>query len=448
MEGKKETRHNENEHEKETGQEDEIAYADEMKSKKKNELLQFRRKVEEAIIGNYLLGKPGKNPSATQANPKTKEQLRDITIWGVPLLPSKGHAGTDVVLLKFLRARDFKVQDAFEMLRKTLRWRKEYKIDGILEEKLGSDLENITYFKSRDREGHPLCYVTYGALQDRELCKKAFGTEEKCRKFLRWNVKNMEKGIKKLSFSNGGRADSILYIVDLKNFQGPGMEEVCSINKKFMMLLADYYPEIIHKFIVINGPFWYYASHLLLLRSTSRRDQKNFVFASSGRVPKTLLKFIAPENLPVEYGGLKRENDEDFTPAEKASELIIRGTSITHIEFPVTEVGVTMVWDVTVVRGDVSYKEEFIPNDEGSYNILVQNRKKMGETVRNSFYISEPGRIVITIDNDTFKKKRVFYRSKTKPTNIPIYDFSSLAIAQFPKRSSAQVNERDGLDWI
>lgn len=84
-----------------------------------------------------------------------------------------------------------------------------------------------------------------------------------------------------------------------------------------------------------------------------------------------------------------------------------------------------MVWDVTVVRGDVSYKEEFIPNDEGSYNILVQNRKKMGETVRNSFYISEPGRIVITIDNDTFKKKRVFYRYKTKPTNIPMYDFIS-----------------------
>lgn len=51
-----------------------------------------------------------------------------------------------------------------------------------------------------------------------------------------------------------------------------------------------------------------------------------------------MIRFIAPENLPVEYGGLKRENDEDFTPAEKASELIIRGTSITHIEFPVTEV--------------------------------------------------------------------------------------------------------------
>jgi hypothetical protein len=33
-----------------------------------------------------------------------------------------------------------------------------------------------------------------------------------------------------------------------------------------------------------------------------------------------------------------RENDADFTPAEKPSELIIKGNSTGFIEFPVTEV--------------------------------------------------------------------------------------------------------------
>lgn len=80
----------------------------------------------------------------------------------------------------------------------------------------------------------------------------------------------------------------------------------------------------------------------------------------------------------------------------------------------------TMVWDITVVGWEVSYKEEFIPDDEGSYKILLQNQKKMGVCVRNSFYISEPGRIVLTIDNGTLKKKRVLYRSKAKAT-VPMY---------------------------
>lgn len=80
-----------------------------------------------------------------------------------------------------------------------------------------------------------------------------------------------------------------------------------------------------------------------------------------------------------------------------------------------------MVWDVTVVGWDVVYKEEFVPEDEGLYRIELQNQKKVGESVRNSFYISEPGKIVITIENPTFNhKKTVFYRSKTKPT-VPMY---------------------------
>lgn len=80
----------------------------------------------------------------------------------------------------------------------------------------------------------------------------------------------------------------------------------------------------------------------------------------------------------------------------------------------------TITWDVTVVGWDVSYKEEFIPDDEGSYNILLQNQNRVGESTRNSFYISEPGKIVITVENGNFKRKRMFYRSKTRVT-VPMF---------------------------
>lgn len=134
------------------------------------------------------------------------------------------------------------------MLQKTLRWRREYQTDMILEEKLGSHLENIMCMKSRDREGRPVCYVTYGAFKDREFYRKTYGTEEKCNKFVRWRIQCMEKCIEKMSFESGG-VNSIVQISDLNNSPRHKMKELRSVRKKTMMLLHDNYPELIHKFV-------------------------------------------------------------------------------------------------------------------------------------------------------------------------------------------------------
>lgn len=79
----------------------------------------------------------------------------------------------------------------------------------------------------------------------------------------------------------------------------------------------------------------------------------------------------------------------------------------------------SLIWDLTVVGWEVNYKEEFVPCDEGSYTIIVQKGKKMSaneEPVRNSFRNSEPGKIVLTVENVSNKRKRVLYRFKTKKT--------------------------------
>ena len=45
----------------------------------------------------------------------------NVELWGLPILPSKGAEGIDVVLLKFLRAQEFKVNDAKSAL--DLHWK-------------------------------------------------------------------------------------------------------------------------------------------------------------------------------------------------------------------------------------------------------------------------------------------------------------------------------------
>lgn len=208
----------------------------EIKLKIKKSLLEFRCKVEDAILGNYLLGESGN---------KKREKLRDITLWGVPLLPSKAHEGTDVILRKFLKAKDFKVNDAFDMLQKTLIWRSKNNIDGILDEDLGSEFEKDGFLDCRDKEGRPVCYHLFGVFRDKLLYKNTFGTQQRCERFLRWRIQLIEIAVKKLCFKGG--VDSIIQVYDLKNTPIQGMKELNSLSKKALVLFQNYYPEIIYK---------------------------------------------------------------------------------------------------------------------------------------------------------------------------------------------------------
>ncbi|XP_057427501.1 patellin-4-like [Lotus japonicus] len=390
----------------------------EIKLKIKKSLLEFRCKVEDAILGNYLLGGPDVNLTKGEFA-AAKANLREITLWGVPLLPSKAHEGTDIVLRKFLKAKDCKVNEAFEMLQKTLIWRLRNNVDGILDEDFDPEVENVGFLDGRDREGRPVSFMVCGVLRDKNLYKKVFGTHQKCDRFFRWRIQLMERAVKKLEFREGG-VDSIIQIYDLKNTPSKGMKELHALNERALMLFQNYYPELTHKNVVIYAPFWFYTSQVLFSRIMNQRNKKKFILARSQKTTKTLLNFVTPELLPAEYGGLKRDSDKDFSPADKVLELKIKPSSVSAVEFPINEPGVTVIWDVTVVGWDVSYKEEFIPDDECSYNILLQNQSIVGDSTRNSFYISEPGKIVITVENATFKKKKMYYRSKTR-TTVPMF---------------------------
>ncbi|GMH02342.1 hypothetical protein Nepgr_004181 [Nepenthes gracilis] len=233
----------------------------------------------------------------------------------------------------------------------------------------------------------------------------------------------MENNIKKLSFKANG-VDSFLQITDLKNSPGPGLKELGPASEPVVTLFQKHYPELIYKNIIINTPFWYYVYHRVVAHHRSQHSTKTkFIFARPYKVTETLLKYISPENIPVQYGGLKRENDEEFTPEDKALEFIVKGGANACIEIPVPEAQVTVVWEVMVVGCEVSFKEEFIPDDKGSYRILLgkedQQKKvmKMGGSVRNSFYIRESGRIMISLRNASFQKKRVFCRYKAMATH-------------------------------
>ena len=163
------------------------------------------------------------------------------SMWGIPLLG--GDEKADVILLKFLRARDFRFSDSFHMLEKCLAWRKEFGADEVVEEELGfKELEGVVaYMHGYDRDGHPVCYNAYGVFRDKDMYERIFGDEEKLKNFLRWRVQVLERGIKLLHFKPGG-VNSIIQVTDLKDMP---KRELRVASNQILSLFQDNYPEMV-----------------------------------------------------------------------------------------------------------------------------------------------------------------------------------------------------------
>ncbi|XP_039119083.1 patellin-3-like [Dioscorea cayenensis subsp. rotundata] len=345
----------------------------------------------------------------------------DVFIWGVPLL---GDEKSDTILLKFLRARDFKTKDALTMIKNTVIWRKTSEIEALLEEDLGfPEMEKVVFMHGQDKEGHPVCYNVYGEFQEKDLYSKAFGDEEKRRKFLRWRIQFLEKGIRQhLDFSPGGVC-TMVQVTDLKNSPGPGKRELRQATNQALALLQDNYPEFVAKQVFINVPWWYLAFNRMISPFLTQRTKSKFVFAGPSKSSETLFKYVAPEQVPVQYGGLSKENDPDFTTADAVTEVIIKPSTKHPIEIPVTE-SCNLVWELRVLGWDVTYGAEFVPGAEDGYTVIVQKARKLIATdepvVKNSFKTGDTGKIVLTIDNTTSKKKKLLYRYKIKTSTESI----------------------------
>lgn len=180
---------------------------------------------------------------SNNTNSETEISPEKISIWGIPLLADER---SDVILLKFLRARDFKVKDAFTMLQNTIQWREEFGIDELIEQDLDDDFEKVVFMHGLDKEGHPVCYNVYGEFQNKELYPKSFSDEEKRQRFLRWRIQFLERSIRKLDFTPGG-ISTFVQINDLKNSPGPAKWELRQATKQALHLLQDNYPEFVAK---------------------------------------------------------------------------------------------------------------------------------------------------------------------------------------------------------
>ncbi|GAB2287464.1 Patellin-5 [Dionaea muscipula] len=377
-------------------------------------------KTVEAIEETVVSIAPPQDPSQAVPPPPLATEARDaaaasqsVWIWGIPLLKDER---SDVVLWKFLRARDFKVNDAFTMLKNTIRWRMEFKIEELVDEDLeDEDLKKAVFMQGTSRDGNPVCYNVYGVFQSKELYQKVFADEEKRQRFLRWRIQLLEKSIRRLDFRPGG-VSTIVQVNDLRNSPGLGKWELRLSTKQALQLLQDNYPEFVAKQVFINVPWWYMTVNKMISPFLTQRTKSKFVFAGPSRSAETLLNYIALEQVPIHYGGLSCD-DGEFGPGDAIYQMTIKPGSKETLEFSVSE-PCHLTWEVRVVGWEVSYGAEFVPNAEDGYTVIIQKIRKVTaeeSIVRSSFKVGEPGKVVLSFDNAASRRKQLLYRLKAKP---------------------------------
>ncbi|KAI9492330.1 CRAL-TRIO domain-containing protein, partial [Zychaea mexicana] len=187
-------------------------------------------------------------PEVLKAASKSPEEPEPYTLWGIALDKDFSDEKLNVLLVKFLRARDLNLDLASKMLSDSIAWRKEFKADSILDEEFDESVfGGVGYIHKTDKEGRPVCYNFYGELDQEAV----FGDLQK---FIRWRVQLMEKGVKLVDFVN---VDTMVQIHDYKGVSMFGRTANSKqATKEIIKIMQDNYPKFLSTKFFVNIPWW------------------------------------------------------------------------------------------------------------------------------------------------------------------------------------------------
>ena len=92
--------------------------------------------------------------------------------------------------------------------------------------------------------------------------------------------------------------------------------------------------------VFINVPWYFSVLYSVFSPFLTQRTKSKFILAKEGDVAETLYKFIRPEFVPIQYGGLSRAGELLNPPPKPASEFSIKGGEKVNLEIDGIEVDI------------------------------------------------------------------------------------------------------------
>ncbi|KZV91507.1 CRAL/TRIO domain-containing protein [Exidia glandulosa HHB12029] len=229
----------------------------------------------------------------------SKPERTTTTIWGVTLDPASPPSAKEfIVYYKFLKARNMSVDAARDMLLATLRWRDEMDIDAIMKEEFPEDVfGTLGRISGKDKEGRPVTYNLYGEVKDN---KAVFGD---VKRFIRWRVQLMEKGVALLDFET---VDQMVQVHDYTGVSSSSRTpESKAAASEASSVFGSHYPELLSRKFFVGVPtlmswiFWVFKA----IVPSQTFAKMTVVGTGSATIGKELEKVIEKKELPERYGG-------------------------------------------------------------------------------------------------------------------------------------------------
>lgn len=244
------------------------------------------------------------SPRQTEILNEFRGRVQDV----LPELPEQD----DHFLLRWLRARNFSLQKSEAMIRKHLEFRKQMKVDTIVED--FKPPEVIEKFVSGgmcgyDREGSPIWYDVIGPLDPKGLLLSATKQD-----FIRAKIRHTEmlrRECKLQSERLGKYIESITLIYDceglgLKHMWKPAVETYGEV----LTMFEENYPEGLKTLYLIKAPVIFPMAYNLIKHFLCEETRRKIVILGSNW-KDVLRRHIDPEQLPVAYGGNLTDPDGD-----------------------------------------------------------------------------------------------------------------------------------------
>ncbi|KAK9926508.1 hypothetical protein M0R45_023736 [Rubus argutus] len=196
----------------------------------------------------------------------------------------------DLMLRRFLRARDLDVEQASAMFLKYLKWRQAFAPNGSISasEVPNQIAQNKMFLQGSDKKGCPIAVV----LGARHFQDKG-GLEE----FKRYVVYCFDKMCARMPSGQ----EKFVFIGDLEGWGYSNSDIRAYIAA--LSILQDYYPERLRKMFIVHAPFVFMTIWKLVCPFIDSNTKKKIVFVENKMLKLTLLEEIDESQLPEIYGG-------------------------------------------------------------------------------------------------------------------------------------------------
>ncbi|KAM4585338.1 SEC14-like protein 1 isoform 1-T1 [Odontesthes bonariensis] len=292
----------------------------------------------------------------------------------------KGKIPKDEHILRFLRARDFNIDKAREILCQSLTWRKQHQVDYLLETWNSPQVLQDYYtggWHHHDRDGRPLYILRLGQMDTKGLVR-ALGEESLLRHVLSIN----EEGLRRCEENTKVFGRPISCWTCLVDLEGLNMRHLWRPGVKALLRIIEVveanYPETLGRLLILRAPRVFPVLWTLVSPFIDENTRKKFLIYAGNdyQGPGGLVDYIDKEIIPDFLGGecmcevpegglvpksmyrtseeLENEDIRLWTETIYQSASIFKGAPH-ELVIEIIDAASVITWDFDVCKGDIVF---------------------------------------------------------------------------------------------